>query len=282
MATFTNQATMTYSGRTVLSNVVTGEITEPLVITKTALTPTYSADGVVTFAVTLTNTGQSAVTGVTLTDDLGAYTFGTETLTPLDHTVGAILMITNGAVQPAPTVASESPLTVTGITVPAGGNTVLIYETTPNGFAPLDTGDTITNTVTAASADLAESVTASETVTVGTSAELNVVKSLSPTSVSNDQQLSYTFTVENTGNADAPADTVLSDTFDPALTGIAVTFNGTAWTQGVEYTYVPATGAFTTNAGSITVPAATFTQDAVTGEIITSPGEATLTVTGTL
>ena len=282
MATFTNQASLRYSGQTIVSNVVTGEITEPLEITKSALTPSYSADGVVTYAVTMNNTGLTPVTGITLIDDLGAYTFGEQTLTPLDHTPGAIMMITNGAVQPAPTVTSESPLTLTGITIPAGGNTVIIYETTTNEYASPDDGATITNTVTASSADLAESVTASETVTAESAAVLNVVKSLSPARISNDQQLTFSFVIDNTGNADAPSDTILSDTFDPALTDITVTFNGTTWTQGIEYNYDETTGIFTTTPGSITVSAATFTQDAQSGEFIIDPGEAVLSVTGTL
>ena len=282
MATFTNQASMTYSGRTVLSNIVSGEIAEPLVITKTALNQAYSVDDPITFVVTITNSGQTPITDLTLTDDLGAYEFGTETLTPLDYTPGAIMMIINGVVQPTPTVTSQDPLTVTGVTVPAGGNTVIVYETAPNSFAPREAGETITNTVSAASVEKAVSITAGETVTVETAAELNVIKTLSPTSVASDSQVTYTFVIENTGNSGAPNDTVLSDTFEPALTGLVVSFNGTTWTEGIEYDYDETTGILTTTAGSITVPAATFTQDPDTGEIVADPGEATLTVTGTL
>ena len=282
MATFTNQASMTYSGRTVLSNIVSGEIAEPLVVTKTALSPTYSVDDPITFAVTITNSGQTAITDLTMTDDLGTYVFDTESLTPLDYKSDAILMITNGVVQPTPTVTSQSPLTVTGVSVPAGGNTVIIYEAAPNSFAPREAGGTITNTVSVFSIEKAVSTTASETVTVEAAAELNVVKSLSPTSVASDRQVTYTFVIENTGNSDAPNDTVLSDTFDPALNGITVTFNGTTWTEGVEYDYDPLTGVFTTTEGSIVVPAATFTQDTDTGEVVADPGEATIIISGTM
>ncbi|MFR7892993.1 MAG: hypothetical protein ACLU38_01820 [Dysosmobacter sp.] len=48
---------------------------------------------------------------------------------------------------------------------------------------------------------------------------------------------------------------------DPALTGLTVTYNGDAWTEGDNYTYDAATGTFATIAGQITVPAATYTQE---------------------
>ena len=55
-----------------------------------------------------------------------------------------------------------------------------------------------------------------------------------------------------------------------------------AWAEPANYTYNETNGSFATVAGQITVPAATFTQDAVTGIITTTPGTATVTVTGTI
>ena len=49
-----------------------------------------------------------------------------------------------------------------------------------------------------------------------------------------------------------------------------------------NYSYNAATGTFATQEGQITVPAATFTQDATTGEWTVTPGAGTLTVTGTI
>ena len=48
MATFTNQATLTYNGQTTTSNVTVGELTETLTAAKTAVVPTYGTDGRVT------------------------------------------------------------------------------------------------------------------------------------------------------------------------------------------------------------------------------------------
>ena len=74
---------------------------------------------------------------------------------------------------------------------------------------------------------------------------------------------------------------VITDTFSPILSGLTVTFNGEVWTEGVDYTYDEATGAFATLPGRITVPAATFTQNA-SGVWVSEPGTAVLRVTGTV
>ena len=97
-------------------------------------------------------------------------------------------------------------------------------------------------------------------------------------------RVTYTFVIQNTGNEAVVAtdDAIITDTFDPILTDLVVTFNGTVWTEGVQYTYNEATGLFTTNPGQITVPAATYTQDPVTGAYTLNPGIATLTVVGTI
>ena len=90
--------------------------------------------------------------------------------------------------------------------------------------------------------------------------------------------------IQNFGNVAANAATgaVITDTFDPVLSNLTVTFNGTAWTDPTEYTYDETTGVFATAAGEITVPAATYTQDPVSGAWVANPGVSTLVVTGTI
>ena len=81
MATFTNQATLIYNGQSTSSNVTTGEILTGLTLTKTAITRDYGRDDRVAYIVTITNAG-SAINDAALTDDLGAYTVGDDTVTP--------------------------------------------------------------------------------------------------------------------------------------------------------------------------------------------------------
>lgn len=283
MPTFTNMATLTYSGGTVNSNLVTGELRQALAVTKTAVRGTYGTGDDLAYVVSIVNSGAAAFTGLTLTDDLGAYAVGEATATPLTYQTGTVLYYVNGALQATPTVAAEAPLTITGISVPAGGNALVVYEARANAFAPVEAGGTVTNTVTLTGGGLAEGLTAQETVTVRQEAELVITKALEPAVVSDNGQLTYTFTIQNIGNTAVTAqdDAVMTDTFDPILRDIAVTFNGTTWTAGTDYTYDEATGVFTTVAGQITVPAGSAVQG-TDGAWTVTPGVSTITVTGTV
>ena len=128
MASFFNQATLSYNGNLINSNVTTGEIVETLSATKTAVTSTYGAGDTVTYVVNIVNSGAIPFTGLTVTDDLGAYPLGAGTVTPITYRTDSIRYFVNGALQAAPTVTDESPLTITGISVPADSNVALIYE----------------------------------------------------------------------------------------------------------------------------------------------------------
>ena len=282
MATFTNQATLSYRGGVVSSNVVTGQIIEVLSATKNALVDNYGVGDTVTYVISIQNAGSTAVTGVSVTDDLGAYPFGTLTLIPLTYVEGSLAYYVNGVLQPTPTVVGTPALTVSDITVPANGNVILAYEATVNEYAPLNEGGAITNTATVTGGG--ESFEASETVTVENAPDLAIDKALSPATLTENGQITYTFTIRNFGNTDAVAtdDLVVNDTFDPLLSNIAVTYNGVALAEGTGYTYNETTGQFATVPSVITVPAATYTQDPITGEVLVSPGVSVLTVTGTI
>lgn len=284
MATFTNQATLTYTGGSASSNVTTGELLEVLTAAKTAVVPTYRTGRPITYLVTLVNSGSAALTGLTLTDDLGGYAFNGNTVYPLAYTAGSVRYYQNGVLQAAPAATAGPPLTITGLTVPAGGSAVIAYEAEPTGYAPLGAETSIVNTVTATGAGLPDAVTATATVSPVTGPVLTISKALSPTEVAANGRLTYTFVIQNTGNtAAAAADTlVVTDTFDPILRDLTVTLNGTALTTPAQYTYDAATGRFATVAGVITVPAAAYAQDTATGLYTVTPGTATLTVTGTI
>ncbi|MBR2605119.1 MAG: DUF11 domain-containing protein [Clostridia bacterium] len=284
MITFTNQAALSYRNRVRYSNLTTGQIADALTMTKEALTATYGPGGDVTYVVTLTNNGTAALTELTLTDDLGGFTFGSGTVYPLSYEANSLRYYVNGNLQPAPAVTPGAPLVVSGVSVPAGGNAMLVYEAAVTEFADPAQGGTITNIITAAGAALAAPVTAAATVTAQNIPELSISKSLSPETVGADRQVTYTFTIQNEGNAATVAEDNVSvtDTFDPALTDIAVTLDGAPLIQAGNYTYDETTGAFATVPGAISVPAATYTQDPTTGVFTAEPGEAVLTVTGTI
>ena len=288
MPTFTNQALLSYNGRTTASNITRGEIVEVLSVTKTALNPDYNSGSVITYLVNIVNTGNTEFAGLTVNDNLGAYEFIPEgtttpiTLYPLDYVNGTVRYYINGDEQATPSVATTDGLTFTGITVPANGNTTLIYQATVTGGAPLADESVITNTVTVTGEGINP---IEDTATIGTNVgpQLSIVKGLFPRTVPENGRITYTFDIQNIGNAEAEASSnvQITDTFDPALTNITVTYNGDIL-PATDYTYNEATGVFSTNPGVITVPAATFTQDPVTGAWNVVPGESVLEVTGNI
>ena len=284
MAIFSNQATLSYNGNSTNSNIAYGEILDVLAVTKTAVEGSYTPGQIVTYVVTLRNTGTSALTGLTVTDDLGGYDFNGTTVYPLTYEAGSAAMFTDGAPQPAPAVTAGPPLVFTGITVPAGGDVALVYQARANAFADPTVGGTITNTVTVTGDGLSTPITATETVDAGTEPVLSISKSITPSQVVDNDRVTYTFVIQNSGNLPVVAtdNAAITDTFDPILTALTVAFDGAPWTQGVQYNYNEATGLFTTVPGQILVPAATYTQDPVTGAYTANPGVAVLTVTGTI
>lgn len=248
---------MTYNGNSTTSNITVGELVNVLSVTKTAIRPFYTVDDTVSFIVHIRNTGTSDLNDLIFTDDLGSYTYETGQLTPLRYTEGSLRYFINGTLQAVPTITVGPPLSVTNLRVPAGGLAVIAYETSVNRFAPLSADDSITNTVTVTAGGLAIEASDSEMIRPENTPQLSIAKSMNPTVIAENGQLTYTFTIQNTAETPATVDAnvIVTDTFDPALSAIA---------------------------GQITVPAAAYTRDPDTGEWIIAPGTSVLTVTGTI
>ena len=284
MEIFSNQATLTYNGNSTNSNIAYGEILDVLVATKTSVEGSYSPGQLVTYVVTLRNTGNASLNGLLVTDNLGGYDFNGTTVYPLTYEDGSVALFSNGVPQAAPTVTAGPPLVFSDITVPAGGDVVIVYQAQANDYASPAVDGTIVNTVTVTGDGLSAPITATETVNADVGPMLAISKSITPAQVVATDRVTYTFVIQNSGNEAVVAtdDAAIADTFDPILTALTVTFNGAAWTQGVQYNYNEATGLFATVPGQILVPAATYAQDPVTGVYTATPGIATLVVTGTI
>ena len=91
---FTNQAQVTYNGRTSLSNVTQGRFVDALTATKTAVNDSYGVNDEITYIVSLVNTGSSELTGLTVTDNLVVET----------NTDNYLMMYSDGAYAPVTTV----------------------------------------------------------------------------------------------------------------------------------------------------------------------------------
>ncbi len=285
--TITNQASLNYLSngqtQTVTSNIATATLADPLNISKNSLEGAYRADQPVTYIVSMVNSSAAPLTDVTITDNLGTVTDAVTgvTVTPLSFVSGARLFISgvdNGTV--TPTVQGNT-ITFTIPNLPAGADAQLIYQTRVNANAPLTVTSSITNTVTVDADGLVTPLTATDTITVDTYADVRITKTMTTTSGVTGSNITYSFVLYNYGNTEA-TDIVLTDTFNPAPTTITVDVNGQRISPA-GYTYtdgtltLPATGGTT-----LTLPAATITTDPTTGAVTVVPSTATVTVNGTI
>ena len=228
MAQFTNQAQLSYNNATINSNIAVGEILEVLSADKIAVTTTYTPGGDVTYVISAVNAGATPVGGITVSDNLGAYTFGGTTLYPLTYKVGSVRLFINGVLQEAPAVTAGPPLVISSITLPANSNMLLIYEANVNSFAPLGEDDNIVNTATITGGCIPTPLTVSETITPVAEPMLTITKSINPVPVAENGVVTYTFVIRNSGNApaDVAANVTLRDTFLPVLSDLTVLLDG--------------------------------------------------------
>lgn len=282
----TNQASLNYqyNGQTasVLSNIATATLAEALSVEKVSVENVYRFGDELTYSVSVLNGSGSALTGVTVTDDLGTYTPGTFGITPLTFVAPAILFVDGvyaGNITPA---VEANRIVFTIPTLAAGSRAQILYKAAVNGNAPLALGSEITNTATVLANGITAPVSDSNTVTVDNYADVTITKTMTPSSVVDGEALTYTFVINNYGNTEATS-IVLTDAFDPAPENITVQINGVT-VPATDYTYVggvltlPAAGSAT----ELSLPAATITQDIATGNVIVTPSSLTVTVTGIL
>ena len=282
----TNQASLNYqyNGQTAstVSNIATATLNEPLEVEKVSIEDVYRFGDEITYSVSFSNSGGAALTGVTVSDDLGRYNVGASQRVPLTY-VGPSILFVDGvcAGNITPTVNANG-ITFTIPTLASGSRAQILYKAAVNAEAPLSTGSEITNTATVLAAGITTPVSDSNTVRVDDYADVTITKSMSPSNVVDGDALTYTFVINNYGNADA-TNIVLTDAFDPAPESITVQVNGVTL-PATDYTYEG--GVLTLPSASssyeLSLPAATITQDPVSGEVRVTPSSLTVTVTGIL
>lgn len=282
--TFANHATLSYRNCIATSNVVSGVIRDVLTMTKNVVTGPYRGCCTTTYAISIVNSGCTAYHGLTLTDDLGAYVLTQcgQTVTPLTYIPGSIMLYINGvACSGQVTVEDTEPLVIRGLNIPAGGNVLLLYSANINQYAPLGCDACITNIAVLSGEDICD-ISAQTTTNADTRANLSIIKTMEPACIVENESVTYTFTIQNHGAAPTVAsdDVVLRDVFHPSMTVHCVQLNGEQLEEGSGYCYDAQTGQFTTMVGQLIVPAATCSQEAMTGVWRVEPGVSVLTVTG--
>lgn len=282
----TNQASIAYEyngqSASALSNVATATLNDPLRVEKVSLPSVYRAGEEITYAISVENGGAGALSGITVTDDLGSYTVGSATLTPLTYLPPARLLIDGVSVGDITPAVGESSLTFTIPALAAGSRAQILYRAYANGNAPLAVGASITNTAQVSAAGIGAPVSDSATVTAEQYAAVTINKSMMPGTQGSAETLTYTFVINNYGNAPAE-NIVLRDTFDPAPQSITLQLDGVPQPAS-DYTYeggvltYPADSA----ARTLSLPAASITQDPATGAVVVTPSTLTVTVVGVL
>ena len=282
MAVILNQANLTYTYGTTtasaVSNLAQTEWNAPLTAEKRALESAYREGETLTYLIALKNEGEAPIENLAVSDNLGAFTpaGAAAPVVPLTFSGNATLYLDGAFSQDLTPLETQDGVQFTIPSIPAGADALLVYQATVNGFAPLTTGSEITNTATVGET---EPLTASATVPVAAYADVSVEKEMSPNPITDGGTLTVTFTIENRGNTEA-TDLNLTDDFPLALSDVAVTVNGAPVTDFTfENNRFTLPGSTQT---TLSVPAATFTQDQTTGMQSVTPGVLTVVLTGTV
>lgn len=290
MAEITNKASLAYNSGTVThsieSNTAKVVLQGPMVITKHSLESAYRIGDTLTYNILVSNTSDTALSGLTIKDDLGTYTYKegvvVTPLTYLDIAQKYENEVNEGSI--TGTIAADKHSVTFSVGALAAKTTVLIqYKVKTNEFAGATVGtSTIKNTATATATSIATPVTAEHTLSVDSYAEMTIDKTMSPNPVVDGGILSYLFELRNYGTIDATS-VVLSDTFAPAptISTGGVLLNNTT-TDNYDYTGSVFTLPDPTAEPvvPITVPKATFEVNTTTGEIVRIPGITTVKVMG--
>lgn len=281
-----NQASLSFRNQTLLSNTVEGSLTPVFSYEKSAAATGYRSGSILTYQCVASNTGDTAVSGVTLTDNLGRYDW-TYLLWrfPLQYVYGsAVLTLIDSTGVRSGTVDVDFSFDgmIFTFDIPARTTAWLTYNAQVTPYANLTLGATIVNTAVLAPPAPYASLTDSYTLPVEAYTDLRIAKQLSPNPAIQGQPLTITLNLSNYGNTAVSSQdaATVSDRISPLLTNLTVTGGSAPWTQGVQYSYDPVTGLFQTLPGAFSLAAATFTQSTF-GVWQADPSSFAIVITGT-
>jgi uncharacterized repeat protein (TIGR01451 family) len=178
-----------------------------LAVSKTDGSPTYVPGGAATYTITVTNTGLSDATDVTVTDTLpgGVTLTGNATCAPNGTASCGTVTGTTG----------QMSLGTTGAHIPAGAGNSLVF-TAPVAFAANMLADPLINSATASDGPSGASGSGSDSDGRNATADLAITKSDGVTTAVPGQSVTYSIVVSNTGPSDVVGATV-ADTLPAAI-----------------------------------------------------------------
>lgn len=284
----TNQATLNYSSgtdtHTTSSNLATVTLQGPLEILKYSLENSYKIGKEITYNILLTNKTSSTIQNIEIEDDLGTYaTTAFTNVTPLTY-VGPAKIYIDGLYRSTVT-ATISPLgdlaTFDVGNLNAGENMILQYVAKTNQYAGAIIGTSqIGNIASATATGIRTPIYTTSNIPIGSYADVNIRKTMSPNPVVGLGGLTYTFLISNYGTL-AATNIVLTDILATEPSIISVTVDEVP-TTNFSYT----DGVFLYPASSATtdydIPAATITRNPATGITTITPSTSTITIQGTI
>lgn len=279
-----NQASISYNygnnRGNAISNIATTNLQEPFTITKYTLDSTYRYNDEITYIVNIQNNSLCNECPIVLLDNLGSFVENDVTITPLTY-VGPSRIFNpenNTFIDIVPKIEPNSIcFDIPPLNCNCQKSLVLIYKVKVNEYAPIDVGSQITNTITATACEYSSE--SSTTVNSEEYADIEIYKYMTPCLVTNCSPITYTFTISNSGNAEA-TNIEFTDKFTPAPTNISVYVQGTLLSPN-DYSYE--NGLLTIPASyNLSIPPATITRNTTTNEIEVLPSVITIEVVGTL
>lgn len=282
-----NQANVSYNydgasnSQNAISNTVATTLLDEysLTATKSALNNNFRPGNNVTYIMNLENDGRGDLYNLTLTDNLGSDT----STKPLSF-ANAVLYINNAPIAITPTINPENSL-VFQIPSPflSGDTAMIIYNTVVDANLPSST-DSITNTVTITANGGSSSGTLitvdpspSATTNIENYAQLTISKQSDKETISSGETLTYTFTLNNTGN-ELANNVILNDTLPQNFLITQVT----STTDGITTNYEPSQYDLDLTTNTITLPNATGPSIIVPASTSSNIGTTVIQIIGTV
>lgn len=268
----------------VSSNIATTTVQESITISKTSLGDSYSQNSEITFIITINNNNNEEIQNVFITDDLGTYSSKNNIyenlFTPLTYKGPSFLYIAGNFIDDITPILSKNKIEYKITNIPAKSTATIIYKASVNKFAPLTSNSQIVSSIKASALNINNIPKASCVITVRDEADIKIIKNMNPNPVLSGEEITYNFFLYNYGNTPA-TNITLNDTFSPAPSNISVKLN-TDEVSSSDFSYKNNTLIFPSSGASltITIPAANFIQDNVTGIVSVQPGIVNITAIG--